>query len=258
MTRISFARAVGVAVLALAAHTAAAAQQPVPRSGGSLPPAKQIVDKYVDAIGGRQMIGRYNARHTQAEMSMPAMGMTMNMDVYQARPNKMFTRIEMPGMGTTTSGFDGHVAWVNNPMQGPRILNGPELNETLSRADFDANLDPSKNFPTMETVGERTIDGHACWNVRMVSATGIEAQNCFDKTTGLLIGSTMKQRTQMGEMQVEVAYSNYHDFDGIKMPTTTTMNMMGQQMVTTIKSVSHAAIPDSTFDLPADVKALQH
>jgi hypothetical protein len=252
MTRISFARAMGVAVLAVAAHTGAAVAQ------GTLPPAKQIVDRYVEAIGGRQMIGRYNARHTQAEMSMPAMGMTMSMDVYQARPNKMFTRIEMPGMGTTTSGFDGHTAWVSNPMQGPRILNGPELNETLSRADFDSNLDPSKNFPTMQTIGEKTIDGHACWNVRMVSATGIEAQNCFDKTTGLLIGSTMKQNTQMGEMQVDVAYSDYQDFDGIKMPTKTTMNMMGQQMVTTIKSVSHAAIPDSTFELPADVKALQH
>ena len=180
------------------------------------------------------------------------------MDVYQARPNKMFSRIVMGGMGTTTSGYDGTVAWVNNPMQGARILTGAELNETLSHADFDSSLDPTKSFPTMETVGEKTVDGHACWNVRMVSATGTEAQNCFDKQTGLLVGSTVKQQSQMGEMQAELVYSEYKDFDGIKMPTKTTMQMMGQQMVTTVKSVSHEAVPDSMFALPPEIRALQH
>ena len=36
------------------------------------------------------------------------------------------------------------------------------------------------------------------------------------------------------------------------------MSMAGQQLVTTVKSVSHAAIADSVFALPAEVKALQH
>ena len=252
MIRNTFARALGVAAVVATAHAAAAQQQ------SGLPPAQQIVEKYVQAIGGRQLIGRFNARHTQAEMSMPAMGMTMTMDVYQARPNKMFSRIDMGGMGTATSGYDGQVAWVNSAMSGPRILSGPELNETLSHADFDASLDPAKTFTTMETLGEKTVDGHPCWNVRMVTATGVEAQNCFDKETGLLVGSTVTQHSQMGEMQAEMLYSDYREFDGIRMPTKTTVSTMGQQMVTTLKSVSHEAVPDSMFALPPEIRALQH
>lgn len=243
-------RTVAVAALALAAHAGTARAQ-------QLPPAKQIVDKYVEAIGGRGMLGRFNARHTVAEMSMPSMGMTMTMDVYQARPNKVFTRMSS-AMGTFTGGYDGSVAWSNNPMQGPRILTGSELNQTLSRSEFDANLDMAASFPTMETVGQRTVNGQECWEVRMVHKTGVEMRNCFDKTTGLLVATTSKQQSEMGEIETEATYSDYQVFDGIKMPTKTTMSMAGQQMVTTVKSVSHEAIPDSIFALPAEVKALQH
>jgi hypothetical protein len=254
MTRNSFARALGVAVFALGAQAAGAAAQ----TPATLPPAQQIVEKYVQAVGGRQNIGKFASRHSTAEMSIPAMGMTMNIDMYQSRPNRMFTRVEMPGMGVTTSGYDGTVAWTNNPMQGPRILTGTELNEVLRQADFDASLDPAKAYPTMQTVGARTVDGRACWNVRMVTRSGTEVMNCFYKESGLLIAGSMKQQSQMGEMQVDVAYGDYKDFDGIRMPTKTTMSMMGQQMTTTLKSVSHEAIPDSTFALPAEIKALQH
>ncbi|HYH82380.1 MAG TPA: DUF4412 domain-containing protein [Longimicrobium sp.] len=249
MNRIRTGRALALAALALAAQAGTASAQ-------QLPPAQQIVDKYVQAIGGRAMLGRFNTRHTVAEMSMPAMGMTMTMNVYQARPNKVVTRMDMGAMGTATGGYDGTVAWSNNSMQGPRILTGSELNETLSRASFDASLDMAASFPTMETVGSRTVAGQECWDVRMVSRTGVTVRNCFDKTTGLVVASVAKQQSQMGEMEVEMVYSDYKEFDGIKMPTKTTMNMMGQQMVTTVKSVSHAPIPDTTFALPAEIRAL--
>jgi hypothetical protein len=251
MNRIRTGRALALAALALAATAGTGRAQ-------TLPPAQQIVDRYTQAIGGKAMLGRYNSRHTVAEMSMPAMGMTMNMDVYQARPNKVLTRMDMGAMGSASGGYDGTVAWSNNTMQGPRILSGAELNETLSRSEFDANLDMAASFPTMQTVGSRTVAGQECWDVRMVSKTGVEMRNCFDKTSGLLVATVAKQQSQMGEMEVEMVYSNYKDFDGIKMPTTTTMNAMGQQMVTTVKSVSHEAIPDSMFALPAEIRALQH
>lgn len=248
MIRNQIGRALGLAALAATVAASAAAQ--------TLPPASQIVDKYVAAVGGRSMIGKFSSRHTVAEMNMPAMGMTMTMDVYQARPNKLFSKMNMQGM-EITSGYDGTVAWTNNPMTGPRILSGPELNETMTRSSFDANLDMAAQFPTMQTVGERTVAGSPCWDVRMVSASGVEARNCFDKQTGLLVASVSKQRSPQGEMEVEAVFSDYQDYDGLKMPSKTTMSMMGQQVVTTIKSVSHDPVPASTFELPAAVKALQ-
>jgi Cu/Ag efflux protein CusF len=236
------------AVLAASAASGAQAQQ--------LPPARQLVDKYVEAIGGRQALARHQQRKVVSEMSMPAMGMNMTVELYQARPNKLFTKTEMAGMGTFTSGYDGTVAWTSNPMQGPRILADRELAETLRQAEFD-NYDLAKVFPTLETTGEKTVAGRPCWVVKGVSQQGIEVNYCFDKETGLALGATATQPGQMGDMQVEMVFSDYQSYDGLKMPAKTTMTMMGQEMTTTIKSVSHAPFDASIFAIPAEVRALQ-
>lgn len=249
MIRTRFARTLGLATLALAAQAGAAAAQ-------QLPPAAEVVEKYVTAIGGRTTAQRFTSRHVTAEMSMPAMGVTMTMETWTARPNRMLARMNMSGMAIA-SGFDGTVAWATSPMTGPKILEGAELRQALDQANFDNNVDFTRVFPTMETVGERTVDGKACWNVRMVSANGTEVHNCFEKETGLLIGSIAKQHTTMGEVTADVVMGEYRDFDGLKMPTRMTTSMAGQQLVTTIKSVSHAPVADSLFALPPEIRALQ-
>jgi len=250
MIRTRYGRSLGLAALALAVQAGAAAAQ-------QLPPAAEVVEKYVQAIGGHAAAARFTARHVTAEMSMPAMGMTMTMETWTARPNRAFSKMEMSGMAIT-SGFDGTTAWVNSPMSGPKILDGPEFKQAFDNANFDNNVDFARVFPTMETIGERTVDGHACWNVRMVSANGTEVQNCFDKETGLLVGSISHQHSQMGEVTADIVMSDYKEFDGLKLPTRMTMTMGPQQVVTTIKSVSHAPVADSIFALPPEIKALQH
>lgn len=251
MIRTRMGRTLGLAALALTVHAGAARAQ-------QLPPASQLVEKYITAIGGRAVAARFAARHVTAEMAMPSMGMTMTMETWTSRPNRMFTKVDMSGM-TMTSGYDGTTAWANSPMTGPKILDGPELKTALDNANFDNNVDFPKVFPTMETVGERTVDGHACWNVRMVSTSGTEVHNCFDKDSGLLVGSISRQATSMGEITADIVMAEYKDFDGLKMPTRMTMTMGPQQVITTtIKSVSHAPVADSVFALPAEVKALQH
>ena len=112
MIRTRFGRALGLAALALAVHAGAAAAQ-------QLPPAAQVVERYVQAIGGRDVAARFHSRHVTAEMAMPAQGVTMTMESWTARPNKLFSKVGMSGM-TMTTGYDGSVAWVNSPMSGPR------------------------------------------------------------------------------------------------------------------------------------------
>jgi Domain of unknown function (DUF4412) len=247
MTR-PLTRAAAFAALALAFAAPLAAQE--------LPTAKTVLDRYVEAVGGRGLIGRFQTRHSVMEMSMPAMGMTMSMETFNARPNRMLVKMEMPGLGAMTSGYDGQVAWSNNPMQGPRIIEGEELKQTLQSADFDASLDYARSYSTMETVGRGEVGGRPCWRVKMVHTSGVEVINCFDVENGLLVGATATQVSNMGAVQAEMTFSDYKDFDGFKMPTRMTTRAMGQEMVMTIKSVSHEPLDPSVFALPAEIRAL--
>lgn len=235
----------------------AAAAISVPASAQQLPPAREIVDAYVNAIGGLDAIASAQYRHFEGEMAMPAAGMTMSMEVWQARPNKMLMVMEIPGMGQMKQGYDGEVAWSVDPMQGPRIIDGAELQQTLRQADFDANLRFEHLFPTMETVERSEVAGRPCYRVRLVAENGDESFGCFDVETKLLLGMTSRTQSEMGTIETNVEFQDYRDFGAIKMPARTVMNVMGQQMVMTVRDISTDPIPDTRFEVPAEIKALQ-
>lgn len=248
MNRIRTARFLALAGLAVAAHAADLRAQ-------QLPPAHQVVDRYVQAIGGRAALARLNSRHMVGETS--AAGETIQFESFNARPQKMVLVMKMNG-GTITTGYDGQTAWQRSSNGGPRLVTERmELRQILDNAQFDRNLDPAVSSATMTTVGERTVEGRACWEVKTVSPHGVEATSCFDKETGLLIGRRSREGSEIGEIDVDAVISGYRDFDGVKMPTRIVTTLMGQQMVTTFTSVSHAPIHASKFDLPAEIRALR-
>ena len=241
----TFFRGLGLAaVLAAVVGSAARAQQ--------LPPARQIVDRHVQAIGGRPAVARFQHRRIVSETSLPG-GTTMTAEAYQAAPNKTFVKTELPGVGTILAGHDGAVAWSSDPAQGPRALGGNALGEALRQAEFWGYLDPAAAYRSLETVGENTVGGRPCWDVRMVHASGAEAHGCFDKESGLLVRTS----TENGGMRVDVTIAEYRDFDGIRMPSRMVTSIMGQEMTTTITSVSHAPFDASIFAVPAEVRARQ-
>jgi outer membrane lipoprotein-sorting protein len=239
--------------LAGAALTVAAA----PGQAQTLPTAEQVVARYITAIGGEQAIASQQFRRVQIEMSMPAAGMSMTAEMMQARPNKAVMNIDIPGMGSMRQGYDGQVAWSVNPMQGPKILEGKELADVLRQYDFDANMRFSHMFRSMETVGRAQMNGESCVNVKMVTETGDEVLNCFADDDGLLVGAVVKSSTEAGEMESTITFHDYKEFGGLKMPTRTSMSVMGQQMEMTIKSMSTDPIDASVFELPAEIKALR-
>lgn len=243
------ARRAGAALcLALALPLTAAAQQ--------LPPARQVIDRYVEAIGGREAISRQKFRSIETEMSMPAMGMTMTVKTLMAAPNRMITSAEMPGAGTLRSGYDGAVGWQVNPMTGPSLMSGAELEQNVQLSDFYSALNYDKLYRSMETTERAELNGRPCYRVKLVTASGRESWQCFDTETGLMVATGGKQESQMGSMEVTSLLSDYRDFDGVKMATRSTTRMMGQDMVVTVKSVSHAPVEASAFALPAEIQAL--
>ena len=229
------------AVLGLGAAMAAAAP-----AGAQTPSARQLVDRYVEAIGGRERIEAVASRHMVYEMN--ANGMTMSMEVRQTRPNLMKTTLVTP-MGEIVSGTDGETVYALTPM-GAQVLEGPQAEDVRSRGSFDADLLLGDVFTSMETVGRGEHGGRACWNVRMETDSGIEMTRCFDAETGLTVAVTLSQ----AGTEITTTIDEYREFDGIHYPARTSGSAMGQTVVTTLVSVDHAPIPAAEFAVPEGVR----
>jgi len=220
------------------------------------PSAEAVLDRYVEAVGGADALAAHDYRRTQSEMSMQ--GMTMTVERLQARPNRLVNIVNVPSMGMEQrTGYTGEVAWGLNPMQGPQLLEGEAAEAIAMEARFNSTLDLAPSLQAMSVTGESSLGDRPCWQLEATHNGGQQATYCFDKESGLLLGVTRQQETPQGTVEAQVTFEDYQEYDGVRMPTVTRMNVMGQQMTLTLTSVSHEPIDESEFALPAEVAALQ-
>jgi hypothetical protein len=225
-------------------------------SAQDLPAAAELVARYQQAIGGKDVFARHTAMHMKGEFAMPAMGISASFESWAARPNRSVMHITIPGLGEMRQGFDGTVGWSLNPMEGPRVLAGGELQQMSDESAFDSQFRPESLVASMETVERTTIAGRDCIKVRVQWKSGRETFDCYSAETGLIVGSMAKQESNMGVAEVVTLYDDYKAFGGVTMPTRMTMQIMGMEQVISIHDVTFGDVPESAFELPAEIKPL--
>jgi hypothetical protein len=229
--------------------TTAATTQPQATTITSLPAGRAIIDRYVQAIGGRDAVMRHTSIRYVGTVEMPAAGMKGNLTLVQAAPNKMAMTVDLPGMGQMVSGYDGAVGWSINPIQGPRVLEGKELDQLREDAGPSAMLRSPDRIRSVETIELTTMGGHACYKVKITYNSGRESFDCYSSETGLLVGMTQTQESPMGSVQVTTLFDDWKEFGGLKTATKMRQQMLGQEQVLTIDRLE--------FDRPEDAKAVE-
>lgn len=222
-----------------------------------LPAARRIIDRYVEAIGGRAAILADSSTHTTGLFEVPAAGLVGQIDIYAAAPNRLLVKTSFPELGEVLSGFDGTTAWSIDPMQGPMLLEGKQLEETRTQADYYGRLHDPSNYSTMETTGLVDFEGKQAYSVRLVRTNGDAVEELFDPESGLLVGSVATRDTPMGPVTVTSVIGDYKRFGGQLMPTRVVQKVAGQEIVVTISAVTHDDVDPAVFALPDPIRALQ-
>jgi hypothetical protein len=244
-----------VAVAALTAVNAGAQQPASAVAATALPPAATLVAKYAAAIGAPALMAAPQIT-TKGGMAMAATGITATFEMVQLAPNRMQMETMIPGVGLIQVGYDGTIAWSVDPMQGPRLLTGKELDEVREEADPRALARSPDLFSSIETVRDTTMGGEQCYMVKLTWKSGRETFDCYSATSGLMVGSKTIQQTAMGAIPVTSVYSEYKKFGDFMMPSKTRQSVMGQEQVMTISSVEVGTGVGVTIVAPPEIKAL--
>jgi hypothetical protein len=220
-----------------------------------LPPAATLLAKHAAAVGGPAYLAAKSIV-TKGGMSMPAAGINATFQMTQLLPSQMQMVTTIPGMGEVQVGFDGTNGWSIDPMQGPRVLAGAELDQMKDDADRRANLRSVELFTAMETTKDTTMNSERCYLVKLTWKSGRTTYDCFSAATGLVVASRSVQKTAMGELPVVTNFSDYKKFGSVTVPTKTVMELMGQQQILTISSVEFGDGSGVVITPPAAVQAL--
>ena len=223
----------------------------------ALPSARSIIDRHIEAVGGRKALTAHTSHRVRGTMSIPANGISGSLEIVAARPNKMRTRVSIPGVGDVEEAFDGTRGWSVSPMTGPMLTTGTELEERKFDAEYDGDLREDSRYEYLKTVEKTTFDGRPAYKIAAKRKGGTsEDIEYYDVETGLKAGGEATRNTPMGAVNVTSTQTDYKKFGDVLIPTVLKQKMMGIEQVLTLTSVEFDVVDPSAFEMPAAIKAL--
>jgi len=222
-----------------------------------LPDAREIINRHVTAIGGRDAILAHKSMHAVGTLTVPAQGLSGPMELFQATgPNRTLTKFTVEGIGEIAEGFDGSHGWSMSPMTGPMLKVGKELTQAKFDADFYGDLRDPKTYVEVKTVEKTTFEGRPCYKVSLKRIDGVADFDFYDVATGLRAGSINTRDTQMGVITMTSIESDYKKNGKLLQPMSVKQQVMGIENKITLTKIEFDDVPSSAFEPPAPIKAL--
>lgn len=256
LTRLAAAALLAPAALALGQEPAS---RPATARGpaGPLPKAEEILDKAIEATGGRAAYEKVRNRVTTASVSFASAGVKGSMKLYAAAPDKSCAVSDLGALGKAQEGSNGKLAWEVTTMTGPRLKEGAEKAQVLRAATFNAELRWRDIFKKAECTGIEAVDGRDCYVVVLTPEDGAPFTNYIDKSSYLTLKVTTTLTMPMGSLPIEVLFSDYRKVDGILLPHTIRNRVAMQEMVISVEKIEHnVEIPQDVFDPPPEIVEL--
>ncbi|WP_321473718.1 photosynthetic reaction center cytochrome c subunit family protein [uncultured Paludibaculum sp.] len=225
-------------------HSAAA-----PRPSGASPTAEQILDQYVDALGGAEAIQKVTSRVMKGVIL--AGGQEMPIEITAKAPNKRISAMKTPN-GESLTAFDGTAGWLANTGRPARSMSAAESDAARMDAEMYLSVNLPKYFKEIRPGRPEKIGDVSC-----VVLTGIRpdmppVRLFFDKTTGLLVRTIRYTETPLGRNPTQIDYADYRAVDGVKIPMKWTLARPNGRFTIQIKDVQqNLPIEDSKFAIPA-------
>jgi photosynthetic reaction center cytochrome c subunit len=239
------------------------------------PTAEQILDKYIQAVGGAQRLASltsYIAKGTS--VGFGGFGGGGQVQIFAKAPDQRATLIEFkdaPDRGDSIRTFNGRAGWIKTPLA---VLKEYQL----SGGELDgARLDAQLGFPgqikqilknwrlslptTIEDLPgpssqtsqqpELVLGSHDVQVVQGDRPNGVVATLYFDNKSGLLLRELRYSRSPIGRVPTQIDYSDYRDVNVIKMPYRLTFAWLDGRDSIEIKQVqTNVPIEEERFGRP--------
>jgi hypothetical protein len=181
------------------------------------PTVDQIIDRYLNALGGTAKLATVKTRMIKASRVEPG-GEVSEPETIWFNENKYTLSTEYDKT-TVSEGFDGSNAWkITNT--GAIPLKPDESDQIRREAELFMPQNIKTIYPKMEFRIVDLVNGHPANLVLATTAGGARERLYFDVQSGLLVRRAASTPTLLGNFVYQVDYSDYKLFGAVKIPTT--------------------------------------
>ena len=210
----------------------------------TLPALEEVLERYVEAVGGREAIERLTTRVltgrlvTDLPSRQPPVYESNSFVIYAKLPGKYLVEYQLSDSGTHRDGYDGRTCW--SWAEGEVELDAHYARRFAWLIDPRNALRMWDYFPDMKMRGVTTLEGRSAYQVAIDDDVSHTLH--FDAETGLL-----------GRLGYNRELSEYREVDGVLFPFRYAISRKGGSSAYVIDSVEHN-VPIDDAELAAPVR----
>ncbi len=189
--------------------------------------AETVIEKYIEAIGGRENLE--NMQDMKTDMTASAMGMQFQMTNYQKAPHYSLQKMKMGEMVMQQVLFDGEKVVIASQMGRQEFTEGEEFEQMKMQSVMNMELKYKEFGFEKQLLGIESIDGQDAFKVEVVSPGGVKSYDYYALETGFKIKSISTES--------QSTYSEYKNVDGFFLPHKVVTEAGPQLIQMTINSV---------------------
>jgi photosynthetic reaction center cytochrome c subunit len=229
------------------------------------PTAEQVLDKYVQAIGGKAPVDKIKTRWTQITLLRPRLvnsgnsravilnrGESWTVESFQKTPNKYLSITTTPD-GVIYQGFNGTVGWTKST-RGQREMNAAEVARIKRQADLYNDLNLKDRYSELRLNGKSTIGDKEVYVVEARSLENKTEKLFFDVKSGFLLRRVVFTEIKLGLDPEQTDYEDYRKVDGVWLPFTIRVSYLDDNHYGTTRTVTkvrqNIQIDDAKFEAP--------
>jgi hypothetical protein len=216
-----------------------------PKENPSTPPAPsfptvaQIIDHYIEALGGAAALEKITSRVEVGNGQLR--GESSQVEIFTKAPGKQ-ALIQHSVNGDDATVFDGTAGWFAVPKRPVHEMNDADIAGARIDAVLQFPLHIRQVFPDLRIQYPETVAGHEAYLLLATQPGQPPMRLYFDKESGLLVRVVRYSESPLGRVPLQIKYADYRDVDGVQVPFRLTYSRAGGSSILQIDEV-HQNVP---------------
>ena len=192
------------------------AADPAATGRTDLPSANDVIEKYIQAVGGAAAVENVSSRVESGTVTF-GVGPGFRIEILSQSPSRQAMIVHLPA-GDSSTVFDGHNGWLRSPAGPVRDMPQADIEGAKLDADLQFPINVKKTFQELKVIRTDRVGEHEAILLFATNSSGPPLELYFDRQTGLLLRQLRFGSSPLGLNPTQIDYGDYKIFDGVQVP----------------------------------------
>jgi len=192
------------------------AADPAAEGRTDLPSAGDLIEKYIQAVGGASAVQNVSSRVESGTVTF-GVGPALPIEILSKSPSRQAMIVRLPA-GDNSTVFDSQNGWSKSPAGPVRDMPQADIEGAKLDADLQFPINLKKTFQELKVIRTEKVGEHDAILLFATNSSGPPLELYFDRQTGLLLRQLRFGSSPLGLNPTQIDYGDYKTFDGVQVP----------------------------------------